>query len=112
MNIGNTFGPVPEALLSELTVQGHGVAPLALIALRMYIAGTASPVYELITDYQEAHRLLYFIISERVSVVTVDILGALTRFQATYCSAYTFPADMPSTGTITCIPRRAAPLAV
>ena len=41
-------------LFFELTIQGHGVAPLALIALGMYIAGTASPVYELITDYQES----------------------------------------------------------
>jgi len=40
-------------LFFELAIQGHGVAPLALIALRMNIAGTASPVYELITDYQE-----------------------------------------------------------
>jgi hypothetical protein len=46
-------------LFSELTVQGHGVAPLALIALRMNIAGTASPVYELITDYQESQGVGY-----------------------------------------------------
>ena len=38
-------------LFFELTIQGHGVAPLALIALGMYIAGTASPVYKLIIDY-------------------------------------------------------------
>jgi hypothetical protein len=40
-------------LFFELTIQGHGVGPLALIALGMNIAGTASPVYKLITDYQE-----------------------------------------------------------
>ena len=40
-------------LFFELTIQGHGVAPLALIALGMNIAGTTSPVYKLITDYQE-----------------------------------------------------------
>ena len=39
-------------LFFELTIQGHGVAPLALIALRMNIAGTTSPVYKLITDYR------------------------------------------------------------
>ena len=40
-------------LFFELTVQGHGVAPLTLIALGMYIAGAASPVNKLITDNQE-----------------------------------------------------------
>src|SRR6476469_1600709 len=38
--------------------------------------------------------------------------GALTRCQAVYCSAYGMSAEMPSSGTITCISRIAAPLAV
>ena len=38
--------------------------------------------------------------------------GAFARCQAVYCSGYAGSADIPSTGTMTRIPRSAAPLAV
>src|SRR5207244_4720719 len=47
-----------------------------------------------------------------VRVNAGPITGTLTRCHTTYCSTYVFSAEIPSTGTITFIPRIAAPLAV